>query len=300
MTFYKYHGLGNDYLVYDPNRNKKNPKPANIENRDCPQYFNPTSPQAKELIQRICNRNFGLGADGILIGPLPHNHLFSVRIFNPDGSEAEKSGNGVRIFAKYLKDAGYITENNAVLHTIGGTVRAKYNNENGTNITVSMGTLDFSAKAVGAIHTPDEMVNIPLYFNGTCYPCTCVSIGNPHCVIPMEEISKAKVCEIGKYSETADYFPDRINTQIVKLLDSHTIQIEIYERGAGYTLASGSSSCAAAGAMQRLNLVESPVNVHMPGGVLRIELDELYHVWMTGDVEYIGSMNIFEEFRRNI
>lgn len=124
-----------------------------------------------------------------------------------------------------------------------------------------------------------------------------MSIGNPHCVIPMEDISKEKVCEIGKYSEVAQYFPNRINTQIVKVLDRHNIQIEIYERGAGYTLASGSSSCAAAGATVRLGMTESPVDVHMPGGVLHIEIDDSYYVHMTGKVEYIGKMEIFEGFR---
>lgn len=276
MQFYKYHGLGNDYLVYDSNKNKGTLK--------------------KEDVIKICDRNFGLGSDGILAGPYEVDGKLSVKIFNPDGSEAEKSGNGVRIFAKYLKDAGYVTTDEFVLHTLGGDVFVKYKNDTGTNITVSMGTLDFSKEAIGAINVPDEVVNTRLMFKNKAYSCTCVSIGNPHCVIPMEEISKEKVCEIGKYSEIAPYFPNRINTQIVKILDSHNIQIEIYERGAGYTLASGSSSCAAAGATVRLGMTKSPVNVHMPGGVLHIEIDASYSVHMTGQVEYIGKMEIFEQF----
>lgn len=277
MEFYKYHGLGNDYLVYDNHKNVDI-----LKNED---------------IIKICHRNFGLGSDGILVGPYDVDGKLAVKIFNPDGSEAEKSGNGVRIFAKFLKDAGYVTTEEFVLHTLGGDVFVKYNNENGSNITISMGTLDFSKEAIGAIHVPDEVVDTELIFQDKAYNCTCVSIGNPHCVIPMEEISKEKVCEIGKYSENAQYFLNRINTQIVKVLDRHNIQIEIYERGAGYTLASGSSSCAAAGATVRLGMTESPINVHMPGGTLRIDIDASYRVHMTGDVEYIGKMDIFESFR---
>ena len=276
MEFYKYHGLGNDYLVYDFLK-------GNIE-------------FSEELIKKVCDRNFGLGSDGILVGPIIENGCISVRIFNPDGSEAEKSGNGVRIFSKFLKDSGYVTDNSFQLKTLGGIVDVKYNNSEGTNITVSMGILDFSREAVNAVNVPEEMVNIDLIFNNIIYKCTCVSIGNPHCVIVSDDISKEMVCEIGKYSEIAKYFPKRINTQIAKVLDDHNIQIEIYERGAGYTLASGSSSCAAAGAVFKLGLVSSPIQVHMPGGTLTIEISDDYHVKMTGDVEYIGKMNIFEKF----
>ena len=276
MEFYKYHALGNDYLVYD--------------------CLNNEIDLSEGMIKKICDRNFGLGSDGILVGPVIKNDQIAVRIFNPDGSEAEKSGNGVRIFSKFLKDSGYVKDNSFKLKTLGGNVNVKYNNSDGTDITVSMGVLDFSREAVGAINVPEEMVDVDLVFNKTTHKCTCVSIGNPHCVIILEDISKEIVCDIGKYSEVAEYFLKRINTQIVKVLDNHNIQIEIYERGAGYTLASGSSSCAAAGAVFKLGLVSSPINVHMPGGCIKIEIDDDYNVKMTGSVEYIGKMSIFENF----
>lgn len=270
LVFYKYHGLGNDYLVYDYQKNSQK--------------------LSTEDICRICHRNYGLGSDGILEGPFFDNGKISVRILNPDGSEAEKSGNGVRIFSKYLKDAGYVKEQEYKLCTLGGSVDVHFNNETGSNMTVSMGRLAFDRASVGAADTPEEMVDIPLEFDGQVYKCTCVSIGNPHCVIPLEEISKEKVCYIGKYSETAPYFPNRINTQIVHVIDRNNIEIEIYERGAGYTLASGSSSCAAAGAVYRLGLTEPDINVHMPGGILKIEIDNEWNVKMTGDVVYVGKM----------
>lgn len=276
LIFYKYHGLGNDYLVYDCQKN--------------------TAELNEESVRLICDRNFGLGSDGILEGPLMEDGKIGVKIYNPDGSVAEKSGNGVRIFSKFLKDAGYVKEKSFTLHTLGGDVSVTYNNEKGTNLTVSMGQLSFTKSAVGSINTPDETVDIPLEFNHKVYHCTCVSIGNPHCVIPMEEVSKELVCEIGKYSEVAEYFPNRINTQIVKVLDRHNIQVEIYERGAGYTLASGSSSCAAAGAVYRLGLVDSDITVHMPGGELKINIDDSYHVTMTGNVCSVGEMKLSDEF----
>lgn len=278
LTFYKYHGLGNDYLVYDRRKND-----VVLDTTD---------------IRLICDRNFGLGSDGILEGPYEKDGKFSVKIFNPDGSEAEKSGNGVRIFSKYLKDAGYVTSDTYTLHTLGGDVSVTYHNESGTNMTVSMGQLFYDKDSIGAIGTPEEMVDIPLQFGGKEYRSTCVSIGNPHCVIPMEEVSKELVTQIGQYSETASYFPNRINTQIVKVIDKNNIQIEIFERGAGYTLASGSSSCAAAAAVYKLGLTDHTMKVHMPGGVLEIRIDETYHAFMTGDVASVGVMELSEEFIR--
>ncbi len=276
LIFKKYHGLGNDYLVYDCLKNGKQ--------------------LASPMIKAVCDRNFGLGSDGMLIGPVSENGIPGVRIFNPDGSEAEKSGNGVRIFSAYLKDAGYVKSNAFDLHTLGGTVSVTFLDDTGKAMRVSMGRLSFDSGDVGAVGTPQTLVDVPLEFGGKAYRCTCVSVGNPHCVIPMDEISKEKVCEIGQYSETANYFPNHINTQIVKVLDRNNIQIEIYERGAGYTLASGSSSCAAAGAVYQLGLADSPVTVHMPGGALEIEISKDLDVFMTGPVVYVGTMLLSEDF----
>lgn len=275
LHFSKYHGLGNDYLVYDCQKNDHNLTDTEV--------------------RRICHRNFGLGSDGILVGPIWDGERIGVRIFNPDGSEAEKSGNGARIFARYLKDAGYVRTDECDLLTRGGSVHVKYLDAEGKNLTLGMGRLSFWSETVGVTGTPREVVNEPLCFGGREYRCTCVSIGNPHCVIPMEEVSKETVCEIGRFSETAEYFPNRINTQIVKVLDRGNIQIEIFERGAGYTLASGSSSCAAAGAAHKLGLVDGSVRVHMPGGVLFIEIDGDWNVRMTGSVTRVGEMELADE-----
>lgn len=276
MSFNKFHGLGNDYLVYDIKKNKRELEPKDIK--------------------KICNRNFGFGSDGILVGPYLEGNQIGVKIYNPDGSEAEMSGNGVRIFAKYLKDAGYVKDDYFILDTLGGEVGIKFNNKSGTNTTVSMGKISFDREDIGCINTPKELVNVDLKFDKNEYKCTCVNLGNPHVIIPMDEISKEKVCEIGQYAEVAEYFPNRINTQIIKVIDRQHIEIEIYERGAGYTLASGTAGCVAAGAAYKLGLVDADVVVSMPGGSLEIAVDDHWNVYMTGEVRYIGEMMLFDDF----
>lgn len=282
MTFYKYHGLGNDYFVYDCNQNKEELN--------------------THAIQTICDRNFGLGSDGILVGPVEMENGFGVRIYNPDGTETEKSGNGVRIFAKYLKDAGYVTTKNFTLQTLGGPVQVSFHNETGSRMTVSMGKLSFQKEEIGCVNTPEEVVNTSLTFpcdemgETESYVCTCASIGNPHCIIQMDKISKEKICEIGPYIESAQYFPKKINVLLVQIVDRTHIKTEIYERGAGYTLASGTSCCAAAGAMYKMGLVDPNLYVETPGGTLEIRVDEAWNVFMTGTVGSIGKMVLSDEF----
>lgn len=268
----KYHGLGNDYLVFDPNKNSLNLSPENVK--------------------LICDRHFGAGSDGILEGPILEKEPMEVRIWNPDGSIAQKSGNGVRIFAKYLKDAGYVQKQHVILGTESGQVEVWYLNEEGTRLKASMGKVSFWSNEIPVTGPVREVVNETLIFGKIPYKATCVTIGNPHVVIFLDEISKDMVCRIGKNSENAEYFPDRVNTQIMKVIDRNNIEIEIYERGAGYTLASGSSGCAAAAAAYRQGLTDSKMYVRMPGGVLEIEILEDWNVLMTGDVGYVGKISL--------
>ncbi|MGN0152491.1 MAG: diaminopimelate epimerase [Wujia sp.] len=302
MEFTKYHSLGNDYLVYDSNRNK----PI----------------LTAEKIRAVCHRQFGLGADGILLGPFLSQDGIRLKIYNSDGSEAENSGNGVLIFAKYMKDAGYIQKKEFDLLLEKGVenrvedgqqtgegnqsvrrVRIRYNNEQGTCMTVNMGQLMFTPEAVGCSYHPregevakSELVDIPMQFGDYTYRCTCVSIGNPHCVLPFKTVTKGIVCDVGEKIENSSYFTRGINTQIVQVTDRHNVRIEIYERGAGYTLASGSSACAAVGAMHKMRFVDSKVWVHMPGGKLLVCVDDAWNVDMTGNVSSIGTMRLTNEY----
>ena len=271
----KYHGLGNDYLVFDPNKNELELNEANVK--------------------MICNRNVGLGSDGILEGPLLGEHL-AVKIWNPDGSVAEKSGNGVRIFAKYLKDAGYVQKKNYELMTDGGIVEITYLNEEGSRLRISMGKLSFVSEEIPVIGERREVINEDMVFGNNLYPATCVSVGNPHCVIPMQEISKELVCKIGVHSESARYFPERVNTEIMKVTDRNNIAIETYERGAGYTMATGTGAFAAAAVAYKLGLTENKMLVHMPGGDLQVEIADDWNVHITGDVFYIAEIKLSTEF----
>lgn len=281
VTFYKYHSSGNDYLVYDCLKNSETLNSGNIP--------------------IICSTNFGLGFDGIMMGPIIEEDGMHVRIFNLDGSEAKSSANGICIFSKYLKDAGYVTNDvPIVLQTLGGPVQVRYNDNEGTNITVFMGRLSFSREDIGCVGTPEQVVDVPIQFGEEVYQTTCVSIGNSHCVIPMSNVFKKRVCEIGQHLQETKYFPDQINTQIVKVLDRNNIKIEIFNRKTGYTLASGSSSCAAAGAVYRLGLVDEEVCVHMQGGKQQVHIAPDWNVELTGEVYSEGKMIFTDEFvKRN-
>jgi diaminopimelate epimerase len=276
LQLVKYHGLGNDYLVLDPNKNE-----IRLQERH---------------IIRLCRRNIGVGADGILYGPLMQNGKIYVQIFNPDGSEAERSGNGVRIFAKYLLDEHYVERQEFTLSTKAGDVTIDFLNQEGSRMRVNMGKAQFSGGVIRTLYSEDEIVNEPLIFHEQLYNATCVSMGNPNCVIMMEEVSAGKAKELGPYVENAAYFPNRINMQLCHVMDRSHVQVEIYERGAGYTLASGTGACAAATAAYRLGLVDGKVFVKMPGGELVIEIMDDLTVYLTGDVEKIGTFLLAENF----
>ena len=276
----KYHGLGNDYLVFDPNKNEME---LNEEN-----------------VRLLCDRNYGIGAEGILEGPVFETEQMGVRIWNPDGSKAEMSGTGDRIFAKYLKDAGYVQKRNFHFQTPGGEIEVFYLNEDGSRIRLSVGKASFWSDEIPVTGERREVVDEDMVFGRNLYPTTCVSVGNPHCVIPMKEVSKHLVCKIGNHSEIARYFPNKINTQVMQVIDEENIRIEIFERGVGYTLASGSSACAAAAAAYKLGLTNPGVTVHMPGGELQVEIQEDWEIFVTGEVFYIGKMILGNELSEKL
>jgi len=265
VYFRKYHGLGNDYLVIDPN----------IHDLDL----------TPDTIRLVCDRNLGIGADGILYGPIESEDNLSLRIFNPDGSEAEKSGNGLRIFAKYLFENKYVDKKNFSMETSGGIVEAYIEDESGGLIKINMGKMTFQNTRIPVKGREREVVNEELQINGVNYKVTCLSVGNPHCVIPIDDVTERKAKELGPKIENHDMFPNRINMQLLKVIDKANIEIRIWERGAGYTLASGSSSCAAAGAAHKLGMVDNKINVKMPGGKLFVEITENEDIYLTGTVE---------------
>ena len=268
MKFYKYQALGNDYVVLEP-------ADAGI-----------VTPQ---FVRRVCDRHFGIGSDGILIGgSSPSPGVFALRIFNPDGSEAEKSGNGLRIFARYLKDRGRVDFSRFSVLTKGGTVVCQVR-DGGRKVFVEMGVASFDSERIPVQGPRREVMGEQIEVAGERLRFTGVTVGNPHCVIHCDEISPALAQRLGPLLETHSLFPARINVQFVKILDPQHMQIEIWERGAGYTLASGSSSCAAAAASVKLGLCARAVNVTMPGGTLEIEVMEDFSLTMLGPVGQVAQ-----------
>jgi diaminopimelate epimerase len=275
MKFSKYHALGNDYLVMDP--------------QDWPLPLTPLQ------IKAICHRNFGVGSDGILLGPLPSDQArFALRIFNPDGSEAEKSGNGLRIFSRYLWDRQRVKNEAFDIQTPGGVVTARVL-EGGKTVRVEMGRVSFQSDRIPVIGPTREVINEEIAVGGRTFTFCAATIGNPHCVIPLPEISAEMAKRYGPLLETDARFPKRTNVQFLKVLDRENIQIEIWERGAGYTLASGSSSSAAAAVAHRLGLCDSSISVHMPGGTISIEIGDGFSILMTGPVTKVSEGTISEE-----
>jgi diaminopimelate epimerase len=271
MRFHKYHALGNDYIVLDP--------------ADYPAWTSPSVGQ----IRVICHRNYGVGSDGILWGPLPSEKAdFGLRIFNPDGSEAEKSGNGLRIFSRYLWDQRRVKAPRFTIETPGGVVSSEIKDE-GALITVAMGSVSFDSAKIPVRGPAREVLGESLDIQGRTFTFSAATIGNPHCVIPVDDLSEDVARRYGPEIEVNPLFPNKTNVQFLKVIDRATIQIEIWERGAGYTLASGSSSSAAAAVACRLGLVDRSVAVRMPGGTIAIEIGDGYSIQMTGTVNKVAE-----------
>jgi diaminopimelate epimerase len=268
MRFQKYQALGNDYLVLETDGERA---------------------LIPSLIRRICNRHFGVGSDGILLESAPGpGARFGLRILNPDGSEAEKSGNGLRIFARFLWDEGRVTAEPFIVSTRGGDVTCQVR-PGGQQVFVEMGKASFDSARIPVAGPPREVVGEVLPMGNTSLRFTAVTVGNSHCVIHLDEVTPELAQRLGPILETHPLFPNRTNAQFVKVLDRHRLQIEIWERGAGYTLASGSSSCAAAAASVRLGLCEREVTVSMPGGDLQIGVSADYALTMLGPVQKVAE-----------
>jgi len=253
-----------------------------------------------ESIRLICDRNFGVGSDGILYGPIKSGDIPELRIFNPDGSEAEKSGNGLRIFAKYLFESKYVDKKSFNIKTLGGIVEVEIKDDTANLIKINMGKVTFLSTEIPVTGKRREVVNEPLEVNGVEYIVTCLSIGNPHCVIPTADVSEEKARQLGPFVENHEMFPNRINMQLLKVIDRENIEIRIWERGAGYTLASGSSSCAAAAAAHKLGLVDRTINVKMPGGMLLVEIGKVWDIQMTGPVEGVCEGYFHTDLKKHL
>jgi diaminopimelate epimerase len=247
----------------------------------------------------ICDRNYGVGSDGILFGPIKQQGKIGFRIFNPDGSEAEKSGNGNGILSIYVIDKQYVTENRFHLITKGGEVTIEVLDKATNLIKVAMGKSSFLSSDIPVKVDAKESINQEIVLFNQKETINCVNIGNPHCVLIRNSISEVLCKELGPVLENHRLFPNKTNVQFVQVLDRSNIKIEIWERGAGYTLASGTSSCAASCVAYKLGLVDQNITVHMQGGELNIKVcpDELF---LTGPVARVSQGNFTEDFIQKI
>jgi len=282
--FVKSHALGNDYIVLDGSH-----------------LSFPLTPDA---VRTICDYHFGIGSDGILLVVPGERADFGVRIFNPDGGEAEKSGNGIRILAKFLWDHGYAPRPEFTIATLGGLVRARLDldGDRVRMITADMGRATFVSEEIPVTGPRREVVGEPLEVDGERLIVTCVSVGNPHCVILTDTLDEARVKRLGPKVEHHPSFPKRINVQFAKVLNRDRVSIMIWERGAGWTLASGTSSCGVVSACVKNGLTDRRVTVESPGGELSVAVTASWDLTLTGPVSEIGrgtlSADLVEGLKR--
>ncbi|MGB2692728.1 MAG: diaminopimelate epimerase [Thermodesulfobacteriota bacterium] len=280
--FVKSHGLGNDYFVLDQEAISFELTP--------------------KVIELLCHRNYGIGSDGILLLVPSDKADYGLRILNPDGSEAEKSGNGLRIFAKYLFEHGHSDKKSFTIDTLGGIVTAELDIKDGNVpfVTVEMGEAIFQSDLIPVAGEEREVVQEEITVGDEKLTITAVSVGNPHCVVFVDELSEEQIRKLGPLLETHELFPNRINVQFAKPLSRDRVQILIWERGAGYTLASGSSSCAVASACVKNGFTDGNVTVSMPGGELDINIRDDWSIKMRGAVEEVAVGNLSADILKRI
>ncbi|GAB4419720.1 MAG: diaminopimelate epimerase [Thermodesulfovibrionales bacterium] len=266
--FVKMHGLGNDFILIDCIRGE-------------PQFAAMLSPDLSDLARRLCHRRFGIGADQLLLLYPSTIADFKMRIFNADGSEVEMCGNGIRCLAKYIWDRGLSDKKVLVIETIAGIIRPE--RIDGL-VRVDMGEPILEPEKIPVrlpSHLP-RVVDYPLRIEDREFRTTCVSMGNPHAVIMVDNLSDFPVAYYGPMIENHPVFPDRTNVEFIEVLNSSEIKMRVWERGAGETMACGTGASAAAAASHLRGLTERNVTVHLSGGDLFIEWGRDNHVYMTG------------------
>ena len=271
MDFVKMHGLGNDFIVVDllatgPDR---------------------SDGEWAELAVRLCDRHFGVGADGVLLALPSETADVRMRIFNSDGSEAEICGNGIRCLARYVRDRGVGGERLRV-ETLAGLLDLAFA-EGGRAVRVDMGAPRLGAREIPVALDAERVVDQPLEVDGYRWRFTAVSMGNPHAVVFLtpEELAALPLPTVGPQVEHHPLFPARTNFHAAAVTSPHSATVRVWERGAGPTLACGTGACAVTVAGVLKGVLESPVDVTLPGGTLRIAWEPDGHVYMTGPAEYV-------------
>ena len=235
---------------------------------------------------QLCAPHYGIGGDGIVLIEKSGIADAKMRSFNKDGSEGKMAGNNIRCVAKYLYDKGYVRSEYLTIEMAGQVHHLKVYLRDGkvNSVSVNMGKASFAAKDIPVLADTDEVVNQTISIGGKEYPVTCVSVGNPHCVVFCDAIDGIDLSIIGPQFEYADIFPERVNTEFARVINKTTLRLRVWERGSGETLACGTGACAAVAVAVRLGLLPAgkSIDVKLPGGILSaIYTENSMH--LTGD-----------------
>ncbi len=274
MKFTKMHGIGNDYIYVN--------------------CFEETVEHPQETARFVSDRHFGAGSDGLILIKPSQAADFEMEMYNADGSRGEMCGNAIRCVAKYVYDHKMTDKTDISIETLAGMKYAQLTVENdkAVMIRVNMGRPEFLPEKIPVQYSPgkglERIVDCPVVAGGREYRMTCVSMGNPHCVIFTDDVDGLDIRNIGPQFEHHEYFPNRINTEFVKVIDRNTVQMRVWERGSGETLACGTGACAVTAASVLNGFTENAVTVKLLGGDLRIEWDrETGIIYMTGPAEHV-------------
>ncbi len=270
MEFTKMHGIGNDYIYFNCMHEEiKNPE---------------------ELSKKLSDRHFGVGGDGIVL-ILPSDKAdFRMRMFNADGSEGKMCGNASRCIGKYVYDKKLTNKTKVTLETLAGikTLNLTVNNGEVVEVEVNMGEAIIEPKRIPVLFDKKQVVNEKINVCGKEYKVTCVSMGNPHCIVYMDNIDNLEIEKIGPKFENHELFPERINTEFVEVIDRNTLKMRVWERGSGETLACGTGACAVtvASVLNGFCNRDEEVTVKLLGGDLKIKYLSNGLVYMTGPAEF--------------
>ena len=277
MKFTKMHGIGNDYIYVN--------------------CMKETVEEPSKLAVKLSDRHFGAGSDGLILIRQSKKADFEMEMYNGDGSRGEMCGNGIRCVGKYVYEKGLTDKTSVSIETLAGIKQLELivKDQKVAEVCVEMGKPQFAADKIPVISDLKEVINSPLTVNGKEYLVTCVSVGNPHCVVFLkEDVRELDIKAIGPFFENHKNFPNRINTEFINVLDEKTLRMRVWERGSGETMACGTGACAAAAAAVVNGLTKEDVTVHLLGGDLTIKWNRKEdRIYMTGEAAEVYEGEIF-------
>lgn len=276
MRFTKMHGLGNDYVYVN--------------------CFKEVVENPAEVSRKVSDRHFGIGSDGLILIKPSDKADFRMDMYNADGSQAEMCGNGIRCVGKYVYDYGLTDKEHVSVETLAGIKYLDFQIEGGkvAMVTVDMGAPELTAEKVPVVSDNEQVINENILVDGKEWAMTCVSMGNPHCIVFIEEPVKDFPLEkIGPQFENHERFPKRVNTEFIEVLDRKTANMRVWERGSGETMACGTGACASAVAAVLCGHMDDEITLHLLGGDLMIRWDrEQNKVYMTGPATVVFDGDI--------